>query len=222
MRKRAILVIAIAVAAVAVVLLRPYWPAARFRIVPPAVSDSISLIEDPRTAAGKIVNGAKAEAIRQVRYDPSYVPIPYPNGDVPKDQGACTDVIVRALRNAGYDLQKLIHEDMTAHFAAYPRNWGLSAPDSNIDHRRVPNQIAYMKRHGLELPKSTTGEAAKSWRAGDLVYWNLTPGVTHCGVISDERNEDGLPLVIHNIGPVASQQDCLTSWPIIGHFRYPE
>ncbi len=220
-RRRIVLIAALVVAAAAVVLLRPYWHAARFRVTPPAVSDSIMLIEHPRTTAEKIVNGAKMEAMREVRYDSSYVRIPYPNGDVPKDQGACTDVIVRALRNAGCDLQKLMHEDMTAHFSAYPHNWGLRAPDSNIDHRRVPNQIAFMKRHGLELTKSTDGDAAKTWQPGDLVYWNLTPSITHCGVISNDRGEDGLPMVIHNIGPFTAQQACLTSWPIIGHFRYP-
>lgn len=211
----------LAVAAMSVALLRPYWPAVRFKIMPPPVSDSIALIEHPKTTAEKIVNGAKMEAIRRVRYDPSYMRIPYPNGDVPRHQGACTDVIVRALRNAGYDLQKLMHEDMTAHFSAYPHKWGLRTPDSNIDHRRVPNQVVFMKRHGLELTRSTEGDAVKTWQPGDLVYWNLTPTVTHCGVISDERNDEGLPLVIHNIGPVAAQQDCLRSWPIIGHFRYP-
>jgi len=222
MKKRTTLfVVAAMLAAAAALMLKPYRYAARFKLVPPPISESVTLIDHPKTAADKIVNGAKMEAIRQVRYDPSFVRMPYPNGDVAKDRGACTDVIVRALRNAGYDLQKLIHEDMTAHFGAYPHKWGLRAPDSNIDHRRVPNQIAFLRRHGLELTKSTDGDAAKTWQPGDLVYWNLAPGVTHCGVISNERGESGLPLVIHNIGPVAAQQDCLKSWPIIGHFRYP-
>lgn len=222
MRRRKIIVIAAVVAAAAAIaLLTPYRHAIWFKVMPPPASESVVLIDHPKTAADKIVNGAKMEVIRQVRYDPSYARIAYPNGDVAKDRGACTDVIVRALRNAGYDLQKLIHEDMTAHFAAYPHKWGLRAPDSNIDHRRVPNQIAFMRRHGLELTKSTDGDAAKTWKPGDFVYWNLTPGTTHCGVVSNDRGEDGLPLVIHNIGPFTTQQDCLTSWPIIGHFRYP-
>lgn len=189
---------------------------------PPAVCDSLALIPHPKTPAEKIVNGAKMQAIRKVRYDPAYLSIPYPNGDVPKDQGACTDVIVRALRNAGYDLQKLVHEDMTRHFGLYPHKWGMRGPDSNIDHRRVPNHIAFMKRYGKQLPLSTDGDNAKTWQPGDLVYWTLTPtNLTHCGVISNDRGADGLPLVIHNIGPVTRQQDCLASWRIIGHFRYP-
>lgn len=209
-------------AAAAAVLLRPYWSAAKFKVSPPAISESITLIPHARTTPSKIVNGAKLEAIHSVRYDPTYISIPYPNGDVPKDQGACTDVIVRALRHAGFDLQKLMHEDMLKHFDAYPHKWGLNAPDSNIDHRRVPNHIAFMKRFALELPTSTDGNTARTWQPGDLVYWNLTPTMTHCGVISNDRDADGLPLVIHNIGPVATQQDCLKSWPIIGHFRYPQ
>jgi uncharacterized protein YijF (DUF1287 family) len=206
---------------VASIVARPNWmwmkPSSE-----PRVDDGLRLIRHPKTAADKIVNGAKMEAIRKVRYDASYLTIPYPNGDVPKDQGACTDVIVRALRNAGYDLQKLMHEDMAGHFSLYPQQWHMSGPDSNIDHRRVPNHIAFMKRFAKQLPLSTGGEDAKTWQPGDLVYWTLTPtNLTHCGVISNDRNADGLPLVIHNIGPVTRQADCLTSWRIIGHFRYP-
>ena len=162
------------------------------------------------------------QAIHKVRYDAAYLRIPYPNGDVPKDQGACTDVIIRALRNGGYDLQRLMHEDMSRHFALYPHKWGMHGPDPNIDHRRVPNQIEFMSRFGKALPLSTTGDAAKTWQPGDLVYWTLTPtSLTHCGVISNEKNSDGLPLVIHNIGPCTRQEDCLTNWRVIGHFRYP-
>lgn len=184
--------------------------------------EQLTLIAHPHTAAEKIVNGAKHEVLRGVRYDAAYLSIDYPNGDVPSDQGACTDVIVRALRAAGHDLQKLMHEDMKSNFALYPKKWGLRAPDPSIDHRRVPNHVVFMRRHALSLPLSTTGEAAKSWQPGDLVYWNLTPALTHCGVISNDLSPGGLPMVIHNIGPQASQQDCLTSWQIIGHFRFPK
>jgi uncharacterized protein YijF (DUF1287 family) len=182
---------------------------------------AVTPIAHPRTVADRIVNGAKAEVIRGVQYDSGYVSIRYPNGDVPADRGACTEVIIRGLRNAGYDLQQLMHEDMKRDFSAYPKLWGLSAPDSNIDHRRVPNHLVFMRRHGLELPRSTAGRDAATWQPGDLVYWRLPSGQTHCGVISNDRSEGGLPLVIHNIGPVASQQDCLTAWEIIGHSRYP-
>jgi len=188
---------------------------------PAQTSDEIKLIPQPKTAAEKIVNGAKREALRGVQYDASYVRIPYPGGDVPADRGACTDVIIRALRSGGLDLQKLIHEDMSAHFDLYPHKWGLRSPDPNIDHRRVPNHIAFLERFGKKLPVETTGEAAKTWEAGDLVYWDLGSGQTHCGIISNDRGAEGLPLVIHNIGPTVRQEDCLTSWKIIGHFRYP-
>jgi uncharacterized protein len=184
------------------------------------------LIKNPRSAAEKIVNGAKMEAIKGVRYDPSYISIPYPNGDVPRDQGACTDVVTRALRNAGYDLQKLMHEDMEAHFGLYPKKWGLSRPDPNIDHRRVPNQMVFFKRFGTELPKSIAGGShgaspspLKTWQPGDIVYWDLCNG--HTGVISNVKNDRGIPLVIHNLS-IAREEDCLDSWPIIGHFRYPK
>ena len=188
---------------------------------PPQPSDP-KLIERPKTAADKIVNGAKLEVIRRVLYNPSYVSISYPNGDVPSGQGACTDVLVRALRNAGYDLQKLIHEDMTRHFGLYPKKWGLTRPDPNIDHRRAPNHLVFMRRFAKDLPTDTAGDAAETWKPGDLVYWDLNGrGRTHCGVISNDRNDEGLPLVVHNIGPTARQDDCLCSWKIIGHFRYP-
>jgi uncharacterized protein len=183
--------------------------------------DPLAPIPKPRTAAERIVNGAKEEARREVRYDAGYYSVRYPGGDVPADRGACTDLVVRALRHAGYDLQRLIHEDMRRRFREYPRRYGLSRPDRNVDHRRTPNQITFFERYGLSLRTSTTGAAARSWQPGDLVYWRLPGGSGHVGVCSDVRNEQGLPLVIHNIGPVARQQDCLTAWTITHHFRYP-
>lgn len=192
------------------------------RIVKPS-SGAIELIPHPTTPAQKIVNGAKQEAIRGVRYDAAYVSIPYPNGDVPRDQGACTDVVIRALRNAGYDLQKLVHEDMQRNFTLYPRKWGLRAPDSNIDHRRVPNLMVFFKRFGRTLSTETDTRHAAEWKAGDIVCWDLNGNnLTHIGVISNEKNSKGLPLVIHNIGPKTSQEDCLENWQIIEHFRYPK
>ena len=166
-----------------------------------------------------IVNAAKTEARRGVQYDASYQSMGYPGGDVPSGRGACTDVVVRALRHAGYDLQQLMHEDMRAHFSLYPKKYGLRRPDRNIDHRRTGNQIVFLQRHGETLPTATGGDAASSWQPGDLVYWTLDSG-GHCGVLSNTRNADGRPLVIHNLGVVA-QQDCLTAWKIVGHFRYP-
>jgi hypothetical protein len=180
----------------------------------------LALDPSPRTPAGKIVNGAKEEVLRGVAYNAAYVKIDYPGGDVPADRGACTDVVIRALRHAGFDLQKLIHEDMERHFDRYPQRYGLRDPDSNIDHRRTPNQIAFLRRHGRELSTATTGAAAATWQPGDLVYWELPGGTGHVGVCSDVRNGAGLPLVIHNLSQ-ARQEDCLTEWKITGHFRYP-
>lgn len=201
-----------------------YWPAVR-PLVPSEKwrfgqrSYDVALIKNPRTAAEKIVNRAKMEARRHVSYDAAYVSIPYPNGDVPTDRGACTDVIVRALRNAGCDLQRLIYEDKKRNADRYPK-YAVNRADYNIDHRRVPNHIAFLRRHGLPLPTDTTGEAARTWKPGDLVYWKLPVNGDHCGVLSNDLNSDGLPLVIHNLGG-ARQEDCLTSWRIVGHYRYP-
>lgn len=180
-----------------------------------------ALIVNPRTTAEKIVNGAKREVLRGVRYDPGYYRIAYPGGDVPANRGACTDVIVRALRHAGYDLQRLMHEDMRRSFSRYPRRYGLRRPDPNIDHRRVPNQMTFFRRFGRVLPTAVTGSAAQTWKPGDFVYWKLDSGLDHGGVLSDERGSSGLPLVIHNLGG-AAQEDVLTRWKIIGHFRYPK
>jgi uncharacterized protein YijF (DUF1287 family) len=145
----------------------------------------------------------------------------YPGGDVARDHGVCTDVVIRSFRAAGYDLQKLIHEDMKSHFSAYPRNWGLTRPDTNIDHRRVPNQMVFFRRFGKTLPLGTTGAPAATWQPGDVIYWKLNSGLDHCGVVSDTRNKAGLPLVIHNLGRTA-EEDVLTAWKITGHFRYPK
>ena len=182
--------------------------------------DPLAPIPNPRTPAEKTVNGAKAEARRGVFYDASYHSLEYPGGDVPPDRGACTDVVVRSLRAAGYDLQRLIHEDMRRNFRRYPQRYGLSRPDRNIDHRRTPNHITFFRRHGLVLTTQITGEAAKAWQPGDLVYCRLSNGMGHCGVVSDVRGWSGLPLVIHNMG-LTRQEDVLGSWEITDHFRYP-
>lgn len=189
----------------------------------PLIPTKVELNPNPQTTAEKIVNGAKLEVTNYVRYDASYETIPYPNGDVSKAKGACTDVVIRALRNAGYDLQKLVHEDMKKNFDLYPKMWELRTTDPNIDHRRVPNLMVFFRRFGKVLPKETNGNARSSWKPGDIVCWDLNGnGLTHTGIISDVKNDDGLPLVIHNMGPVAAQSDCLNDWKIIGHYRYPK
>jgi uncharacterized protein YijF (DUF1287 family) len=186
-------------------------------------TQSISLIANPKTAAEKIVNGAKKEAINEVVYNAEYFSIPYPNGDVPASQGACTEVVIRGLRNAGYDLQKLVHEDMSSNFQRYPRRWGLKRTDSSIDHRRVRNLMVFFHRKGMDLTVRTDGNYARAWKPGDIVCWDLNGnGLTHTGILSDVKGSDGLPMIIHNIGPVATEEEGLTNWRIIGHYRYPK
>ena len=159
----------------------------------------------------KIVASARAQI--GTRYVADYVALKYPGGDVPKNTGACTDVVIRSLRAVGVDLQKLLHEDMARNFGAYPRKWGLRRPDANIDHRRVPNLRVYFTRKGWALGKSAP------FLPGDIVTWDLPGGLTHTGIVSDRKNSKGVPLILHNIGPVASEADCLNAWPITGHFR---
>ena len=151
-----------------------------------------------------------AAAARQVGvttiYDPSYAQLRYPGGDVPIERGVCADVIVRAFRGIGVDLQRELHEDMRAHFRAYPRMWGLAAPDANIDHRRVPNLMKYFERRG-----KATGEP---FAPGDVVAWRLPGGLYHIGIVAEP------PFVVHNIGRGAQREDILFAYPIIGHYRW--
>jgi uncharacterized protein YijF (DUF1287 family) len=149
-------------------------------------------------------------------YDPAYVRLPYPGGDVPQDRGVCTDVVIRALRPHGLDLQKVVHEDMRAHFGLYPKKWGLRAPDRNIDHRRVPNLQTWFARQGWSL--RPTREAA-NYRPGDLVTWMLPGNLPHIGIVSERRSLGGTPLIIHNIGRGAREENILFDYPITGHYR---
>jgi uncharacterized protein YijF (DUF1287 family) len=152
-------------------------------------------------------------------YTQDYFTIAYPNGDVPVETGACTDVIIRAFRNAGVDLQKEVHEDMRANFSAYPNRWSLNAPDRNIDHRRVPNLQTFFKRQGKSLTPSLRAE---SYEPGDVVSWDIDgKGMTHIGLVSHLKSEDtGRYLIIHNIGGGVNAEDRLFAWKITGHFRY--
>jgi uncharacterized protein YijF (DUF1287 family) len=155
-----------------------------------------------------------------VRYVATYVRIPYPNGDVPADTGVCTDEIVRTYRGVGIDLQKEVHEDMLQNFAAYPnhRRWGLAQPDSNIDHRRVPNLMVFFSRKGESLPVTIRPE---DFAPGDLVTWDLGGGVPHIGILVDAKSpESGRYLIVHNIGYGPKMEDVLFRWRITGHYRY--
>jgi uncharacterized protein YijF (DUF1287 family) len=155
---------------------------------------------------------------QRVQYDPAYFSIAYPNGDVPANKGVCTDVIIRAYRKVGIDLQKEVHEDMKANFGAYPKMWGLSRPDKNIDHRRVPNLMVFFARHGQQKSISTLG---KDYLPGEVVCWNLGGAVTHIGMVTDKKSTDGQrPLIVHNIGSGQVMEDCLFKYKIIGHYRY--
>ncbi len=155
---------------------------------------------------------------QKVIYDPSYFSIKYPNGDVPAGRGVCTDVVIRAYRKMGIDLQKEVHEDMKANFAKYPKQWGLKSTDKNIDHRRVPNLMTFFGRKGETL-KITN--AAADYQPGDIVCWNLGGGVTHIGIVSPREAANGTHLMVHNIGAGQVLENCLFSYyKIIGHYRY--
>ena len=162
---------------------------------------------------------AALELTRQkVKYDPAYFSIDYPNGDVPTDKGVCTDVVIRAYRKLGIDLQKEVHEDMKAHFDKYPKKWGLTKPDKNIDHRRVPNLMVFFKRSGADKIISTKTD---DYRPGDLVCWDLGGGITHIGIVVNKKSTDEKKfLIVHNIGGGQVLADCLFDYTIIGHYRY--
>ena len=166
-----------------------------------------------------LVTAARQQVGVTVVYDGSYRVLAYPGGDVPPERGVCTDVIVRALRVArSIDLQKLVHEDMRAHFQDYPsrRRWGLTRPDANIDHRRVPNLMTFFQRAGYAKPVSAK---PADYLPGDLVTWDLGGGIPHIGIISDRKAVSGTPLVIHNIGAGAREDDILFRYAITGHYR---
>ena len=155
---------------------------------------------------------------QSVVYDPTYFRIDYPNGDVPANRGVCTDVVIRAYRKVGIDLQRKIHEDMKANFSKYPKKWGLKSTDRNIDHRRVPNLMAFFGRKGISLSVTTS---AKDYIPGDVVCWNLGGAVTHIGIVVNRKSVDGARyLIVHNIGSGQVLEDCLFNFTIIGHYRY--
>lgn len=170
----------------------------------------------------KLVNKAIEQTKQKVKYEPAYVRIKYPNGDVPSETGVCTDLVIRAYRGVGVDLQKEVHEDMVKRFKDYPKLWSLKKPDSNIDHRRVPNLMTYFNHTGSKL-KIT--QNAEDYKPGDIVTWNLqnknsTSGITHIGIVTDIMSENKAPLIAHNIGGGNVLENMLFSYTIIGHFRF--
>lgn len=166
--------------------------------------------------AAKVVQGARKQLEKPARWTGQYYAIKYPGGDLPPEIGACSDVIVRALRPIGYDLQKLIYEHAAKH--PYP---SIKRRDRNIDHRRVRNQAVYFLAMGCELPKAVKGYGKDTWQPGDIVYWKLDNGQDHTGILSNSIGPSGNLMVIHNLGVVA-EEDVLARWEILGHFRFPK
>jgi hypothetical protein len=162
----------------------------------------------------RLVAAAQAQIGETVIYDPAYVKLGYPGGDVPRERGVCTDVVIRAYRDGlGFDLQKAVHEDMAASFSAYPANWGLTRPDRNIDHRRVPNLQTFLARK--------RARASGTWRPGDLVTLMLPGHLPHIGIVSAALSDDGArPLLVHNIGRGTQREDVIGLYPLTGHYRF--
>lgn len=166
----------------------------------------------------KLSNATLELTKQSVTYDPTYFQISYPNGDVPSNKGVCTDVVIRAFRKLGIDLQKEVHEDMAANFNKYPKKWGLTQTDRNIDHRRVPNLMVFFTRHGKV---KTLSDKAEDYLPGDIVCWNLGGDITHIGLVVNKKSTDGKRfLMVHNIGGGQVLADCLFEYKIIGHYSY--
>ncbi|MBV2129749.1 DUF1287 domain-containing protein [Arsukibacterium indicum] len=191
---------------------------ALFFIVLSVISGAVSA--QPADFSSKLVQAALQRTEHQVRYDGAYMRIEYPGGDVPADIGVCTDVVIRSYRSLGIDLQQLVHEDMRDNFSSYPskRIWGLTRPDSNIDHRRVPNLQVFFRRHGTSLPVT---QRAADYKPGAIVSWMLPGNLPHVGIVTD-RLVAGTerPMIVHNIGAGPQLEDVLFSYPITGHFNY--
>ncbi|NDV81039.1 DUF1287 domain-containing protein [Bacteroides sp. 51] len=166
----------------------------------------------------RLVKATKEIINPSIKYDPSYVRLSYPGGDVPADRGVCTDVVIRAYRKLGIDLQKEVHEDMRANFSLYPTRWGMKTTDRNIDHRRVPNLMTFFSRKGQILPKSQKEE---DYQPGDIVCWELPGNLPHIGIVIDRKvSGTNRYAVVHNIGRGQIAEDCLFAFKITGHYRY--
>ncbi len=187
----------------------------------PAVPPSPDIKPLPANASPQLkqmLEGAIAQAGVTTEYDPAYVALRYPGGDVPEKTGVCSDVVVRAFRKAGIDLQKEVHEDMKAARSSYPTKWGANAPDKNIDHRRVLNLMTYFTRQGKSLSIS---DNAADYQPGDIVSWELTNGVDHIGIVTNMLSEsEDRYLIVHNIGAGTRIEDVMFAWTIKGHYRF--
>ena len=190
----------------------------RFPLVLILILVTLSFTVGQSTFSEKLSEAAIELTTQDVVYDPSYFSIAYPNGDIPSNKGVCTDVVIRAYRKLGTDLQKEVHEDMKADFSKYPKNWGLSSTDKNIDHRRVPNLMVFFSRYGMVKPMT---DISTDYVPGDIVCWNLGGGTTHIGLVVNKKSIDGIRyLIVHNIGGGQVLADCLFDYKIIGHYSY--
>ncbi len=178
---------------------------------------SVAAIENPSTFEEKLSNAAISIIDENVVYTPDYVSLKYPNGDVPAKTGVCSDVVIRAYRKLGIDLQKEVHEDMKANFSKYPTKWGLKKTDTNIDHRRVPNLEVFFERKGKKLEVSNN---PNDYKTGEIVTWMINGKLPHIGIITHKKSIDGNPIIVHNVGGGQVAEDCLFSWEIVGHFKY--
>jgi hypothetical protein len=181
-------------------------------LVPSVLGERLVLWES------RLIAAARSQIGITRAYDRAYVSLAYPNGDVPRDRGVCTDVVVRAYRDAfAFDLQSAVHDDMGAAFSAYPQIWGLTRPDRNIDHRRVPNLETYLRRHGTELAVPDT---LADWQAGDLYTMRLNGRLPHIGIVSNKVTPMGHNYVIHNIGAGTAEDDILGQFDDERRFRF--
>ena len=178
----------------------------------------ISSFNQQKSFEKKISDAAITLTKDKVVYNGAYVSIPYPNGDVPKSQGVCTDVIIRAYRKLGIDLQKEVHEDMKSNFSKYPKTWGLTKTDTNIDHRRVPNLETFFSRKGQKL---TVTKNPSDYKTGEMVTWMINDKMPHIGIVTHLKSRDGKRnLIVHNVGGGQVLEDCLFSYKIVGHYKY--
>lgn len=184
-----------------------------------AASEKPPLVAVASDEIKKLLESAVEQTRVTKNYDPAYVVIPYPMGDVPAETGVCTDVVIRAFRKAGVDLQRAVHEDMKGNFSVYPQKWSLKKPDANIDHRRVPNLQTYFTRRGKSLAIT---DRAENYQPGDVVAWDLNgKGLTHIGLVSNLYSDTTKRyLIVHNIGNGARAEDVIFDWKVIGHYRY--
>ena len=215
-----IFLVVVAVSFVAKPFVAQLW-ADRGGVTELKVEETVAWLAKEDSFGNKLAVAALKRTRENITYDPAYYKIAYPNGDVPEGKGVCTDVVVRSYRALGIDLQRLVHEDMKENFRIYPQIWGLKRPDTNIDHRRVPNLQRFFSRYGTEVPLASSETDADAFEYGDVVAWRLPHGATHIGVVvpgpGNHRDEKW---IVHNIGSGPKWDNHLFEYQIIGQYRY--